>query len=166
MNLDHEGATTARFGTETTEHGQGRQGQEEAFLCGRKVHASADCRTGRVCYNCHKPGHSMKQCTLPKRSVQELEAELVEEPEEEEEHLMFMLEFLKAPREEDELRVGSTLQIAVDSGSEVHAMPYKLVKHFVEEMKSDTMMLLRGAGREELKYYGRLRVTLKIGRKS
>ena len=66
----------------------------------------------------------MKQCTLPKRSVQELEAELVEEPEEEEEHLMFMLEFLKAPREEDELRVGSTLQIAVDSGSEVHAMPY------------------------------------------
>ena len=104
----------------------------------------------------------MKQCTLPKRSVQELEAELVKEPEEE--HLMFMLEFLKSPREDDELRVGSTLQIAVDSGSEVHAMPYKLVKHFVEEMKSDTMMLLRGAGREELKYYGRLRVTLKIGK--
>ena len=42
-------------------------------------------------------------------------------------------------------------------------MPYKLVKHLVEEMKSDTMMLLRGAGREELKYYGRLRVTMKIG---
>ena len=30
-NLDHEGATTARLGTETTEHGQGRQGQEEVF---------------------------------------------------------------------------------------------------------------------------------------
>ena len=64
----------------------------------------------------------MKQCTLPRRVVQEVEAELVEDTEEE--HLMFMLEFGKSSsRTEDELRVGSILQIAVDSGSEVHAIP-------------------------------------------
>ena len=38
-NLDHEGATTARFGTETTEHGQGRQ--EEVFsLWTKRTHVS------------------------------------------------------------------------------------------------------------------------------
>ena len=38
-NLDHEGATTARFGTETTEHGQGRQ--EEVFsLWTKRAHVS------------------------------------------------------------------------------------------------------------------------------
>ena len=77
----------------------------------------------------------MKQCTLPRRVVQEVEAEHVEDNEEE--HLMFMLELGKPPREEgDELCVGSILQIAVDSGSEVHAIPYKMVRQFVNEMKS------------------------------
>ena len=85
----------------------------------------------------------MKQRTLPRRVVQEAEAELVEDTEEE--HLMFMLEFGKSSsRTEDEVCVGSILQIAVDTGSEVHANPYKMMRQFVSEM-SETSLLLRGA---------------------
>ncbi len=57
---------------------------------------------------------------------------------------MFMLEFRKQPHEEGvELLVGSILQIAVDSGSEAHANPFKMVKQFLNEMKSETSLLLR-----------------------
>ena len=34
---------------------------------------------------------------------------------------------------------------SVNSGSEVHGIPFKLVKQYVEEMKSETSLLLRGA---------------------
>ena len=30
--------------------------RSKCFFCGRKGHTSAECRTGRVCYNCKKPG--------------------------------------------------------------------------------------------------------------
>ena len=100
--------------------------KSKCFFCGRKGHTSAECRTGRVCYNCKKPGHTMKQCTAPRRTVQELEAEEAElvEDDEEGEHVMFMVESAKPLVDEGELHVGTKLMIAIDSGSEVHAIPF------------------------------------------
>ena len=76
---------------------------------------------------------------------------------------MFMLESARSSTDEGELHIGSKMMIAIDSGSEVHAIPFKLVKQYIEEMKSETSLLLRGAGQERLQYHGRLRISLKVG---
>ncbi len=55
------------------------------------------------------------------------------------------------------------LMIAIDSGSEVHLNSYYLVKAWTEAFQSDVDLRLRGAGRGELKHYGRLRITLTFG---
>ncbi len=47
----------------------------------------------------------MKQCTAPRRTVQELEAELAED-DEEGEHVMFMVESSRSSTDEGELHIG------------------------------------------------------------
>ena len=76
---------------------------------------------------------------------------------------VLMIQFWKLFVEDSTLREGSILTIAIDSGSEVHVIPYYLVKAWTEQFQNDVDLRLRGAGLEELKYYGRLRITLKFG---
>ncbi len=137
--------------------------KKKGFFCERKGHLSRVCRTGRVCYNCHKQGHTMKQCTLPRRNVQQVDVEEQDEDDDETKPRVLMIQFWKLFIEDSTLRVGSMLMIAIDSGSEVHVIPYYLVKAWTKEFQSDVDLRLRGAGREELKHYGRLRITLKFG---
>ena len=61
---------------------------------------------------------------------------------------------------DDKLRIGSELKLAVDSGSEVHVIPKCLVELWSSELQRGENVLLKGAGQERLKYYGRLKITL------
>ena len=62
------------------------------------------------------------------------------------------------------LRIGSILKIAIDSGSEVHVIPKHKVELWNDELQNGESILLNGAGHERLKYYGRLRITLRIAK--
>ncbi len=74
----------------------------------------------------------MKQCTLPRRSVQQVDVEEPDEEDDETKPRVLMIQFWNLFVEDSTLRVGSMLMIAIDSGSEVHMIPYYLVKAWTE----------------------------------
>ncbi len=107
-----------------------------------------ECRTGSVCYNCHKQGHTQKQCTLPRESIQQVDVERADEDNDETKPHVLMIQLWRLFVAGSVLRIGSMLKIAVDRGSEVHVIPHYLVKTWTEEFQSDVDLRLRGAGRE------------------
>jgi RNase P/RNase MRP subunit p29 len=134
--------------------------KRRCFYCGRKGHLTKECRTGRVCYNCLKPGHTMKNCMAPRRVVQQIEGDYLADGDEEQNVLMLTTNGYK---EKDQLKIGGTLKLAVDSGSELHVIPRRLVQDWIERIQNGKNLLLKGAGQEQLKHYGRLRIVLKFG---
>ena len=76
----------------------------------------------------------MKNCTLPRRVVQQVESDyLVEEPNEEQQVLMLQSGDHK---ENDQLTTGSILKLAIDSGSELHVIPRRLVRKWIEHIQN------------------------------
>ena len=65
---------------------------------------------------------------------------------------------------DDRLSTGSDLKLAVDSGSEVHVIPRWMVELWSDLLQRGEDIILKGAGHEKLKYYGRLKITLLIGK--
>ena len=83
--------------------GRGQQNRDDdkskkkCFYCGGKGHLFSECRTGGVCYNCHKQGHTQKPCTLPRRNVQQVDAEDFEDDDQDDvEPHVVMLQFWRA----------------------------------------------------------------------
>ena len=63
---------------------------------------------------------------------------------------------------EGALDVGSVSQIVVDSGSEIHVVPRSLVEKWIDWAKPTSDVLLKGAGSQQLRSYGKLRLMLEI----
>ncbi len=57
---------------------------------------------------------------------------------------------------------GDTLELAVDSGTEVHVIPFKWVTKLTKWVEGPKL-IMRGAGGEQLKHYGRVEVLLQVG---
>ena len=53
------------------------------------------------------------------------------------------------------------LELAVDSGTEVHVIPFKWVNKLMKWVRGPEM-IMRGAGGEFLKHYGRVEVLLEV----
>ena len=59
---------------------------------------------------------------------------------------------------------GDTLELAVDSGTEVHVIPFKWVTKLMKWVEGPKLIMC-SAGGEQLKHYGRVEVLLKVGTK-
>ena len=103
-----------------------------------------------MCFKCGKPGHRQKDC----KKIHQLE----QQPKAEGGKWCFMVVIGEATTSVS----GNTLELAVDSGTEVHIIPFKWVTKFMKWIKGPTL-IMRGAGGEQLKHYGRVEVLLQVG---
>ena len=59
---------------------------------------------------------------------------------------------------------GDTLELTVDSGTEVHVIPFKWVTKLMK-WEEGPKLIMRSAGGEQLRHYGRVEVLLQVGAK-
>ena len=113
-------------------------------------HVAKECRNKEVCFKCGKPGHRQKDC----KEIHEVSSSA--NTGKDKWCLLISMAILKW-----EEQPSNMLLIAVDSGTEVHIMPAKWVtKHM--RLVTGPSMVLRGAGGQSLRHYGRVLVVLKV----